>query len=213
MSKEIDKVWYACYGSNLRKERFLCYIRGGTPSGAMTNFTGCTDKNEPEKSGSIRIPHELYFSKESPTWNGGGICFLNPVKDEMANTLGRRYLISSEQFIDLVRQELQYEGNISIDFDKLIREGSYDCLNKGRYGMLLYLGDLEGRPVVTFTSKTYLKDEINRPDKAYILTIAKGLKEVYDFDDEEIKNYLLDKTGISGNISELELLEILGKEN
>jgi len=25
-------VWYAGYGSNLNKQRFMCYIKGGTPT-------------------------------------------------------------------------------------------------------------------------------------------------------------------------------------
>lgn len=29
-----DKVWDACYSSNLLQERFLCYIKGGQPEGA-----------------------------------------------------------------------------------------------------------------------------------------------------------------------------------
>ncbi|MCS3557615.1 hypothetical protein EDF66_12920 [Sphingobacterium sp. JUb20] len=29
-----DKVWYACYGSNLLEEHFLCCIKGGQPAGA-----------------------------------------------------------------------------------------------------------------------------------------------------------------------------------
>lgn len=28
------KVWYACYGSKLLQERFLCYIMGEQPAGA-----------------------------------------------------------------------------------------------------------------------------------------------------------------------------------
>ena len=42
-------VWYACYGSNLLKERFLCYIRGGRPIGAQRTFYGCKNKKEPKK--------------------------------------------------------------------------------------------------------------------------------------------------------------------
>lgn len=39
-----DKVWYACYGSNLLEEHFLCYILGGQPAGVKTVYGGCNDK-------------------------------------------------------------------------------------------------------------------------------------------------------------------------
>ncbi|GAA4311173.1 hypothetical protein GCM10023115_33290 [Pontixanthobacter gangjinensis] len=209
MTEGIDEVWYACYGSNIREERFLCYISGGTPPGALKHFTGCEDTTKPKDRASISIPHEMYFAKESPTWNGGGICFLDPERNKKINTLGRRYLISSGQFIDLVRQELKFEGRLHIDFQELIEHGSYDCMNQGRYGMLLYLGEIEGRPVITFTSETYLEDEINKPDKAYLNTIIKGLQETYDITDGELKEYLGNKTGVSDKIPENELLELI----
>jgi hypothetical protein len=33
-----DQIWYACYGSNILQERFLCYIQGGDPM-AQRKFT------------------------------------------------------------------------------------------------------------------------------------------------------------------------------
>ncbi|MDX1762558.1 MAG: hypothetical protein R3218_10430 [Christiangramia sp.] len=211
MTEGISEVWYACYGSNIKEERFLCYISGGTPPGALKHFLGCSDKTEPKESGSISIPHEMYFAKESPTWNGGGICFLHPEKDENIETLGRRYLITSGQFVDLVRQELKFEGEIHIDFEELIEKGYYDCMSDGRYGMLLYLGEIEGKPVVTFTSETYLEHEINKPDEAYLSTIIKGLQEIYDLEEQQLHRYLHKKTGVNSKIHEDELFELIKK--
>ena len=213
MAEGINEVWYACYGSNIREERFMCYISGGTPPGALKNFEGCSDKSKPKASGTIEIPYQMYFAKESPTWNGGGICFLKPEKDEKVNTLGRRYLISSGQFIDLVRQELKFDGTIEIDFEHLTREGFFNCMTDGRYGLLLYLGEIEGKPVVTFTSEIYLEKEINRPDKAYLSTIIRGLKEVYDLSNEELFNYFIKKTGVSSSFSPEELKKIIRAAN
>lgn len=209
MDTGITEIWYACYGSNIREERFMCYISGGTPPGALKNFTGCSDKSKPKQSKTIAIDHEMYFAKESPTWNGGGICFLNPEKDTSANTLGRTYLINSGQFIDLVRQELKFEGEIVIDFEKLVAKGYYNCMSDGRYGLLLYLGEIDGAPVVTFTSETYLGHEINRPDEAYLSTIIKGLQEIYDIKDLELQEYLKVKNGVYSKIPEEELFELI----
>ncbi len=205
MDKGFDEIWYACYGSNIRKGRFLCYINGGTPPGAVRNFTGCSDKSEPKESRKISIRHEMYFAKESVTWNGGGICFLKVEEDPQVETFGRTYLITSGQFIDLVKQELIAEENIEIDFEKLVKEGSYTCMEGGRYGELLYLGELEGRPVVTFTSKVFLKDEINPPNAAYLSTIIAGLLEIYDFKKSQLIEYFQNKPGIRGQAIENEL--------
>lgn len=209
MGKEINEVWYACYGSNIREERFLCYINGGTPPGAVRNFTGCSDKTKPKDSRPFTIDREMYFAKEAETWNGGGICFLKPEKDENVKTLGRAYLINSGQFKDLVRQELKFEGEIEIDFEELVKNGQYNCMSGGRYGLLLYLGEINGNPVVTFTSEVYLEDEINPPNEAYISTIIKGLKEIYDLKDSEILEYFRSKTGIRNYPMEAELSEII----
>ena len=211
MRSEVTEVWYACYGSNIREERFMCYINGGTPPGALRNFTGCSDKSKPKDSKPFRIDHEMYFAKKSPTWNGGGICFLNPEKDSSANTLGRTYLINSSQFIDLVRQELKFEGEIVIDFDELVAQGQYNCMTDGRYGLLLYLGEIEGKPVVSFTSEVFLEDEINPPDEAYLSTIINGLREIYNLDQAEILAYFKNKTGIKGFVIENELIDLVQK--
>ena len=40
-------VWYACYGSNLLKKRFLCYIQGGKIEGCKKSYFGCDDKSPP----------------------------------------------------------------------------------------------------------------------------------------------------------------------
>lgn len=205
----VQDIWYACYGSNIREERFMCYISGGTPPGAVRNFKGCSDKSQPKESRKITIHREMYFAKESVTWNGGGICFLKPEEDKNFETLGRSYLITSGQFNDLVRQELKFEGELFIDFERLIKEGSYNCMTDGRYGLLLYLGEIEGKPVVTFTSEKFLEKEINPPNPAYLSTIIRGLKEIYRLSDEELYEYFSKKKGIIGGPIESELLEII----
>ena len=205
----VHDIWYACYGSNIREERFLCYINGGTPPGAIRNFTGCADKTKPKESRKIKIHREMYFAKESVTWNGGGICFLRPEENKNFETLGRSYLINTGQFNDLVRQELKFDGELVIDFDKLIKDGSYNCMTDGRYGLLLYLGEMQGNPIVTFTSEKFLEEEINSPNRAYLSTIINGIREIYRLGDEELHEYFRQKKGIKGWAIESELREII----
>lgn len=213
METGINEIWYACYGSNIMEERFMCYIQGGTPAGAVKNFQGCSDKTKPKDSKPFIINREMYFAKEAETWNGGGICFLKANRDETIETLGRTYLINSSQFKDLVRQELKFDGEIEIDFEELKNKGHYDCMTSGRYGHLIYLGDIEGKPVVTFTSEDYLEDEINQPSEAYISTIIKGIKEVHDLSNPEIFEYFRTKTGIENFEMETQLSDILNGLN
>ena len=54
-------VWYIGYGSNLSKERFLCYITGGQPIGNAKSYEGCRDKTLPISDKSIIINNDLYF--------------------------------------------------------------------------------------------------------------------------------------------------------
>ncbi len=208
METEITDVWYACYGSNICRDRFLCYINGGTPAGAKKYFTGCEDKTQPKDSRPFEIPHPIYFAKKSVTWDGGGICFLHPEKSP-EKSLGRVYQISVSQFKDLVRQELIFDGVIEIDFEELRERGSYNCLKDGRYGELLYLGEIENKPVISFTSPVHLSEEINPPSPAYLQTIAKGLNEIYDLKKEELVEYFQNIEGIKGYALEKELEKIL----
>ncbi|MDT0641976.1 hypothetical protein RM553_03945 [Zunongwangia sp. F363] len=209
MEEETNEVWYACYGSNIREKRFLCYIEGGTPEGAVRNFAGCTNPAAPKENHPVEIKRELYFAKESVTWNGGGIGFLKPEEKSSSATLGRQYLITSDQFVELVKQELKMEGELSINFEELVENGSYICSPGGRYGQLVCLGHRDGKPIFTFTSEHYLEEEINPPNKAYVSTIISGLREIYDLSDKDLLEYFSNKTGIKNTPLESQLPEII----
>ncbi len=189
-------IWYACYGSNIRKARFLCYIQGGTPAGAVRSFEGCTDTTEPLDSRPFQINRELYFAKKAVTWNGGGIGFLKPDKDSQSKTYGRIYKISLGQFKDLLKQELRVKGNVPVNLERLKCDGFFNCLPEGRYGHLLHLGEIEGLPVISFSSERFLKEQINPPAEAYLSTIIRGLREIYSLKDEELIRYFQDLDGI-----------------
>lgn len=108
-------------------------------------------------------------------------------------TLGRRYLITLDQFLDVVRQEnaLPADCELSIDFDLLKSEGSQIVLPGRYYGRLLYLGDVEGYPMLSFTCIPDMEDMEMAPlFGPYYDVIAKGLKETFAMSDEEIAAYL-----------------------
>lgn len=195
----MDKIWYACYGSNLLDARFNCYIEGGQPEGATRVYDGCRDKTLPEKSEPVEMHHELYFAKSATTWNGGGVCFIKPEEDPETTSFGKRYLITRDQFVELVKQEIDFKGSLDLDFDKAKAEGGLLFKEEAWYGQLLYLGEKEGCPIFTFTNARYLKDEINPPDNAYLSTFIKGLKKSYGFSNRSIEQYLSQLKGVKGS--------------
>lgn len=209
MAKEEQKVWYACYGSNLLEERFRCYISGGQPKGAHRIYPGCTNRSFPSKNKGIIINREMYFAKRSKTWSGGGAAFIKSKIDENIETLGRMYLITRQQFIDLVQQEIKFEGDFDINLEKVIEVGSLDMRNNSWYGQIIYLGEKEGAPIFTFTNEEYLENEINAPNEHYLRIIIEGLKETYQMTDAAIENYLKTKEGIKGFPIEAKLLQLI----
>lgn len=90
----ITYVWYAAYGSNSNKARFMEYIKK------------CSDKTAPLEDRPIIIPFDIYFAYSSSRWERKGVAFLNDSKEGM--TWGRMYKITMNQFNDIQRME----GNI-----------------------------------------------------------------------------------------------------
>ncbi|MCI0724916.1 MAG: hypothetical protein L0338_39025 [Acidobacteria bacterium] len=96
-------VWYASYGSNLFRPRFLLYIQGGTVEVTRRGYEGCRDKTPPRADRPLTIDHELFFAGRSEHWQGA-MAFIKPERG-VETTLGRMYLITDEQFNQVVRQE------------------------------------------------------------------------------------------------------------
>ncbi len=157
-------VIYAAYGSNLLKERFLVYIKGGTFMGI--HYEGCRDKTEPESLGWMWVPYRVYFAKSSGRWNNQGVAFLSCEKeaDSEYHAVVRLWKIKESQLEDLQKQE-----------------------GKGWYGEIITLGEKDGLKILTFTGCWY--DEKNMPSQLYLDVLKKGLKETTGWADEEIDKY------------------------
>lgn len=162
----VKYVWYACYGSNLLKERFLLYIKSGKCRFNDKCYKGCADKSEPLRDIPNTIPYELYFGKSSPSWEHGGVAFLKPNLNEKAATLGRMYLITEQQFNDIQEQE-----------------------GPNWYNKVLELPSFDNFPVKTFThSEEFAK---NIPCDKYLDVVREGLRETYpSMNDDELEGYL-----------------------
>lgn len=88
-------VWYACYGSNLCRERFMSYINK------------CDKPIEPSQDRAYKIEHEMYFAREARGWEGKAVAFINPESNINAHTRGKIYYVLHEQYL----QVKGYEGD------------------------------------------------------------------------------------------------------
>lgn len=202
-------VWYVSYGSNLWEKRFLCYIRGGKPEGAKRYYRGCRDRSLPLKSKNVEIDLQLYFAKSSKTWDQSGVAFINPEKTISQTTLGRAYLITQEQFMDVIQQENDFEQPVHIDLKRAREEGDFLLDKAGWYNRLLFLNYNEGYPVYTFTLEKYLPQEVNAPGTAYLSTIGKGLQHSYGLSFAEIYTYFHKVPGVQAFLTKEELRDRL----
>lgn len=162
-----ELIYYVAYGSNLLEERFMNYIKGGICSFNNKIYNACANTHKPLKSTKFKIPYNMYFSKESSSWNNSSVSFIDDTKPGFA--YGKAYLITKEQFNHIHEQE-----------------------GKGWYGKIIDLGEIDGFKAYTFTSKEKLMHKgIDTISNNYLDVIKKGLKETYiDISNEEIDNYL-----------------------
>lgn len=213
-------VWYASYGSNLSEGRFLTYIEGGSPDGTDSYHAGARDKNKPIDSTPIRFEGRMHFAGTSYKWGRGGIAFMD--KDNSGHALGRAYLITFQQFQDVVAQENgKTPGTVEINGAEALNKGSLE-VGVGLYNNLIHIGDYKGYPVFTFTSSFTASDAIsnaqvksaskygatNKPSNNYIKMIGRGLEESFGMSIEEQADYLKGTLG-AVSIRRDELINIL----
>jgi hypothetical protein len=187
----------------------MCYIKGGCPRGSTKQYPGCRDKHDPIESRAIPFNLELYFAGRSNTWPRkekdrdvpGGIAFIRE-NSERGPALGRMYLITDEQFNDVVLQENDKtpDGNRYVPvFEQLVGRRESPLDDDPLYGKILNIGSKEGRPILTFTTARRLT--LNEPSENYLKVIASGIKETYSgMSDDDIVAYLYRAAGIRGNI-------------
>lgn len=84
-------IWYACYGSNVNKNRFMRYI------------DACGDKTPPVEDRPFRFEHNIYFAKTAGNWYSGGKAFLDDTC--VGEAYGRIYKITKAQFEEINRAE------------------------------------------------------------------------------------------------------------
>ncbi|RAV97609.1 hypothetical protein [Pseudochryseolinea flava] len=203
-----EYIWYASYGSNCFRERFYCYLRGGQTDGNSTVYPGCSDKSLPLDERNLLIPHALYFAKQSASWENGGVGFIRHQKNENEKTFGKMYLITKNQFGEIVKQETKREENLTIDFVKAQQQETLLILERSWYGMLLYLGTAANYPIFTFTNSSDSQPFV-KPSSRYLKTISKGIQKNFDLNPDELVDYFISRPGISDNYTRQEIQEIV----
>jgi hypothetical protein len=206
-AREVDRVWYAAYGSNMSRARFEFYLTGGRPPGCARGYPGCRDGVLPEASVPVMMAGRVYFALESPAWTGG-MAFYDPRAAGVA--AGRAYSMSLGQFSDVAAQEMyRAPGGGDFDLARVLSTGRA-VLGPGRYETLVYVGDIGERPVLTFTAPWGVGDVAARkPSERYLMILATGLAESHGWLPNAVAEYLADLPGARGAWSAREILSLL----
>jgi hypothetical protein len=198
MADDVERVWYVAYASNLGTERFRCYLAGGRPDGGQRSYPGCRDPADPAEWFSFEHPGGLVFAGTSGVW-GGGMAFFDPDRD--GRVACRAYLVTVEQFGDVVAQEMRHPpgGDFARALAAVVPEvGELHTLGPGRYETVLRLGARDGVPMLTVTSSDVEAVGRSAPSAAYLRSIAAGLREAHGWDDGRIAEYLAAAAGLDG---------------
>jgi len=187
------QLWYAGYGSNLARDRMLCYVQGGRPAGASRTYPGARDTTEPVDDRPMVLPGGVFFGWESPTW-GGGIAFYDATAE--GECLARAYLVTEQQFADIAAQEMHRPPGADLDLAHVLEHARHE-LGPGRYETLHLVGELDGHPVLTFTAPDPTVLPRNPPTTAYLDVVARGLRESHGLDTDGVVDYLLGCPGVT----------------
>jgi hypothetical protein len=144
---------------------------------------------------------ELYFAGYSRSWRGAP-AFVRKVTNSSV-TYGRMYLLTYDQFNDVVLQENDeaVDGRAFVPaFEQLAGENEFELPGNRLYGHLLRVGTEGEWPVITFTTnRTSLSS--GPPSEAYLKIIVSGLRETYPtMTTHQIAEYLSHTEGIRGLI-------------
>jgi hypothetical protein len=182
-------IWYAAYASNLLARRFLLYLTGGVLAENGRDHAGARDPSPPAEVVPLLLPGQVYFATESATW-GGGRALFDP--DEPGSVaLGRGYLITEEQFLDVVAQEMRIDPVVFNGKRVPVRLGERTVIGPGHYETLACVDQLDGYPVVTMAAPWKMRDvPLLAPSAAYRAMIAEGLAETYTHAVDLVRGYL-----------------------
>lgn len=160
-------VWYAAYGSNLSRRRFLRYLTGGRADGSTFTEDGAPDATPPRKERRAELNHRLVFAGWSERWNGA-TAHLDPEPDPTVRTLARLYLVTRHQLESIRAQE----GAV--------------------YELIACHAPVDGREVLAVTVAD--PGPPGAPSPTYVDTMVRGLVESWHLDEEAARRYVNEAT-------------------
>ncbi len=198
-------VWYAAYGSNLLRARFLTYLQGGTIPNATDGRLqrGAQDTAAPSDDRPLELRHQLVFAHAARRWGQGGVAKLSLEASPAVTTHARAWRITIGQFDDVFAQENRQDGPAGIDVEQCLRDGRLDIWPT-RYGTILHVGTIDDEPVLTFTGTTAAGD-LRPAHLSYLRVMAAGLGELRSWDLRTAAHYLAACPGNQGRLDAGEL--------
>lgn len=204
-----DHVWYAAFGSNLLRSRFLVYLTGGMSPGSPSGREqqGTRDPSMPSGDQPFRIERTLLFTGSSPQWGDGATAAVDFDHNPITPTYGRAYRLTTSQFEDVLCHECRASSCETLDLPQLQAAGHLD-LSPGRYGRVALVGALGGEVVATITT-------LSRPaglgpaHDSYLRVMAAGLREAWGMATDEAAAYLASRPGNAGIVDPSELASTL----
>jgi hypothetical protein len=185
-------VWYACYGSNCARDRFLVYLTGGRAEGADHDHEGARNDAPPIADGPVVFGTNICFAGHSARWNGAP-AFLEHRPDIHAqeNRIRPGALEFPDNILDLA-------------------PGHQQTVVDGAYGAVVALDPVDGHPTFTFTAPTPPEQRPPAPPSApYLATILHGLRESHDLDDNLIVERVGHAPGVRPNWSSAAMHQLL----
>ena len=68
----MQHIWYVAYGSNLSRERFCTYLRGGRPDGSERDYPGCRDTSDAVGQFRLADQRRRLLRRSAPRAGGPG---------------------------------------------------------------------------------------------------------------------------------------------
>ena len=127
--------------------------------------------------------------------------------DADGEVAARAYLITAEQFVDILAQEMRLEPGLDVDLAPVYEIG-WHSLGPGRYQTLGHLGIRDDLPMLTFTSADVRDHPVRPPSEGYLRTMAHGLRESHGWTSAQIGDYLSRFPGAAGAWSQRSIQDL-----
>ena len=172
-----DPIWYVAYGSNLLTDRFESYILGCGDDAVWGGHRGSADATLPAGDRQVVVPHPVYFGGHSRRWNGACcFCPVEPLGDDRLPVVGRAWLVTWGQMVDIVAQENGLPTSAATLPDLVPEPGAAVRVLDGVIDLLLGMDDIDDHPACTLASSNL--PPAAPPSPSYRQVLAAGMAEM-----------------------------------